>query len=53
LKKIDANVKVIIASGYAKDQQIRDMMEQGCRGFIQKPFSINELSQKILDVLND
>jgi len=53
LKKIDANVKVIIASGYAKDQQIRDMMEQGCRGFIQKPFSINELSQKILNVLND
>jgi two-component system cell cycle sensor histidine kinase/response regulator CckA len=52
LKKIDANVKVIIASGYAKDQQIRDMMAQGCRGFIQKPFSINELSQKILNVLN-
>jgi DNA-binding NtrC family response regulator len=53
LKKIDANVKVIIASGYAKDQQIRDMLKQGCSGFIQKPFSINALSQKILNVLND
>ena len=53
LKKINANVKVLIASGYAKDQQIKEMMEQGCCGFIQKPFSIKSLSQIILNVLND
>ena len=53
LKRINANVKVIIASGYAKNQQIREIMEQGCSGFIQKPFGINELSQKIMNVLND
>ena len=52
LKKIKANVKVLIASGYAKDRQIREMMEQGCSGFIQKPFSINALSQKIMNILN-
>ena len=53
LKKINVNVKVLIASGYAKDQQVREMMEQGCSGFIQKPFGINALSKKILNVLND
>ena len=53
LKKIDANVKVLIASGYAKDEQIKEMMEQGCCGFIRKPFSINALSQKIMNILND
>ena len=53
LKKINANVKILIASGHAKDQQIREMMEQGCSGFIQKPFSIKALSQKILNALND
>ena len=53
LKKIDENVRVIIASGYAESQRIREMMEQGCYGFIQKPFSLNVLSQKILNVLND
>ena len=53
LKKISANVKVLIASGYAEDQQIREMMKQGCSGFIQKPFSINELSQKIMNVLGE
>jgi two-component system, cell cycle sensor histidine kinase and response regulator CckA len=53
LKKINADVKVLIASGYAKDQKIREMIEQGCSGFIQKPFSINVLSQKIANALND
>ena len=53
LKKISANVKVLIASGYAKDQQLKEMMEKGCSGFIQKPFSIKSLSQKIMNVLND
>ncbi len=53
LKKINANVKVLIASGYSKDQQIKEMMEQGCSGFIQKPFSIKSLSQKIMNVLSD
>ena len=51
LQKINANVKVIIASGYAEDQQIREMMEKGCSGFIQKPFSIDVLSHKIMNVL--
>ena len=51
LRKISANVKVLIASGYAKDRQIKEMMEQGCCGFIQKPFSINALSQKIMNIL--
>ena len=53
LKKIDAHVKVLIASGYAKDQQIRELMDQGCNGFILKPFSIMELSRKISGILND
>jgi CheY-like chemotaxis protein len=53
LKKISTNVKVLIASGYAKDEQIEEMMEQGCCGFIRKPFSIDALSQKIVNILND
>jgi CheY-like chemotaxis protein len=53
LKKINANVRVVIASGYAKDQQIKEMMEKGCRGFIQKPFRIKSLSQKITNALSD
>ena len=53
LKQIKSDVKVIIASGYTEDQRIREMYEQGCIGFIQKPFRINKLSEKILKALQN
>jgi CheY-like chemotaxis protein len=52
LKKIDSSVKVLIASGYAKDTQVREMMQHGCNGFIQKPFTIKAISEKITKILN-
>ncbi len=53
LKRIKSDVKVIIASGYTEDQRIREMYEQGCIGFIQKPFRVNILSKKILKALQN
>jgi CheY-like chemotaxis protein len=53
LKQIKSDVKVLIASGFAEDQRIRDMYEQGCIGFIQKPFSINVLSKKVSTALKN
>jgi two-component system, cell cycle sensor histidine kinase and response regulator CckA len=51
LKKINPEVKVILTSGYTLDGQAHEIMERGCRAFIQKPFTIQNLSQKIHDVL--
>jgi FixJ family two-component response regulator len=53
LKQIKSDVKVLIASGYTEDQQIREMFKQGCIGFIQKPFSVNLLSDKIIKALQN
>ncbi len=52
LKKIDDNVCVLLSSGYSLNGEASKIMEMGCRGFIQKPFRIEELSQKIRDVLD-
>jgi CheY-like chemotaxis protein len=52
LKSIDPGVKVIISSGYSADARSTRMMEQGCYGFIQKPYSMNTLSQKVKEVLD-
>jgi two-component system cell cycle sensor histidine kinase/response regulator CckA len=52
LKSIDPGVKVILSSGYSVDARSTSMMEQGCYGFIQKPYSMNTLSQKVKDVLD-
>ncbi|HPC02302.1 MAG TPA: PAS domain S-box protein [Syntrophales bacterium] len=51
LREINPNVKVILLSGYSVDGQAKEIMDQGCKGFIQKPASLGELSQKIDEVL--
>ena len=51
LKKINPGIKVLLASGYDIDYQGRDIMERGCDGFIQKPFNMNELLEKIRGIL--
>ena len=52
LKRIDPDVCVLLSSGYSVDGQANEILDQGCNGFIQKPFSIQELSRKIRDILN-
>lgn len=46
-KQIDPDVKVLLCSGYTANGQAAGIIEGGCRGFIQKPFTINQLSQKL------
>jgi nitrogen-specific signal transduction histidine kinase/CheY-like chemotaxis protein len=53
LKAIDQNVRVILASGYSLNGHASDIMTRGCRGFIQKPFSLEDLTRKIQDVLTN
>lgn len=52
LKEIDTNVKVLLSSGYSLNGQAEKILERGCKGFIQKPFNLEELSKKIRDVLD-
>jgi len=51
LRMINPGVKVIVASGYNKDRDADDLMEQGAAAFIQKPYRINELMKIIGDVV--
>jgi len=51
LKEINPDVKVLLSSGYSIDGQAADILQRGCNGFIQKPFSINELSGKLREIL--
>lgn len=51
LKKINPQVKVILSSGYSLNEQAREIMTRGCNAFLQKPFSLRELPEKIAEVL--
>jgi two-component system cell cycle sensor histidine kinase/response regulator CckA len=44
-------LKVIVFSGYALDGPAQEILDAGADGFIQKPFSISGLSEKLKEVL--
>lgn len=52
IKRIDSNVKVLLSSGYSIDGQATEILKRGCEGFIQKPYSMEDFSKKIREVLN-
>ena len=52
LKKMNPEAKVLLSSGYSIDGEAMEIMESGCNGFLQKPFSPSQLSQKIREILD-
>jgi CheY-like chemotaxis protein len=53
LKKLNADLKIILTSGYTEDYGIRELVKQGCNDFLQKPFNLRILSKKIKNALNN
>jgi DNA-binding NtrC family response regulator len=53
MKAINNEVKVIFSSGYSVDHIAREIMDRGCRAFIQKPFNIETISRKVREVLQE
>jgi len=53
MKDINPKVKVLLSSGYSIDGQATEILDRGCDGFIQKPFKMKELSQKLREILNE
>ena len=51
LKAINPDIKVLLSSGYALDQKAGAIIDRGCNGFIQKPFNMQVLQDKIGDIL--
>ena len=53
LRDINPAIKVLLSSGYGQDQQTREVLNRGCKGFIQKPFNMQALREKIKDILDE
>jgi CheY-like chemotaxis protein len=51
LKKINPGVKVLLASGFRQDYRVDEVMGLGVTGFIQKPYSLGELSGKVKEII--
>jgi two-component system cell cycle sensor histidine kinase/response regulator CckA len=51
LKEINPAVRVLLSSGYSIEGQAQEIMARGCDGFIQKPFRMEDISQKIRETV--
>ena len=51
IREIDSQAKVLLSSGYSIKSQATQILKRGCNGFIQKPFSLQNLSRKIKEIL--
>lgn len=51
MKDINPNIKVLLLSGYSIDGEAAEILDRGCDGFIQKPFTMKELSGKIREIM--
>lgn len=52
LMQLDWSCKVIIASGFTRNEDMEKLQDEGLLGFIQKPFQLAELSQLVACHLN-
>jgi DNA-binding response OmpR family regulator len=53
LKEMDGDVKVVMTSGFTRDKRVEDVLKLGARDFIQKPYTIFSLAEKIYKVINE
>lgn len=51
LKGMDPDVRVLLSSGYSLEGEAAEIMKRGCSGFIQKPFKLAELSNRLDTVM--
>ncbi len=52
LREIEPGVKVIVTSGYSPDPPTRKQIDQAARGFLAKPYDLNQLLEQVRTVLD-
>ena len=52
LKRINSDIRVLISSGFWKDINVKEILNDGPNSFIQKPFKFAEFNKKIDSILS-
>jgi len=53
MKEIHPTIKVLLSSGYSINGQATEILKRGCNGFLQKPFTLGEISKAIREVVGE
>jgi two-component system cell cycle sensor histidine kinase/response regulator CckA len=52
LKAIDPDVRVILSTGYSEDERARELFSLGIKGFVGKPYRVEDLAAVVRRVLD-
>ena len=52
LKEIDPKVNVLLSSGYVEEEDARDVLEAGAKGFLRKPYRMVDLAGAIRGIFD-
>ena len=52
LLKLNPEVRVAIASGYCPDGPTREILKNGAKGFVSKPYDIRQMLNVVREVLD-
>jgi PAS domain S-box-containing protein len=52
LRGMNPDIRVLLSSGYSMNSEAKHIMDQGCNGFLQKPFLLERLSGKVRELLD-
>jgi two-component system, cell cycle sensor histidine kinase and response regulator CckA len=52
MRAVDPSVAVLLMSGYTKNEDVQALLEQGARGFVMKPYSVEVLARSLADAIN-
>jgi len=53
LKALHPDCKVLLTSGYNLEGDTQEILDRGCNGFLQKPFTVEDLSRTIRDIIDE
>jgi CheY-like chemotaxis protein len=51
IRQINADAKILLCSGYGADNEVRKLLGDGITDFVQKPFTITDLSHAMAKLL--
>lgn len=52
MRSIDSNCKILLSSGFTKDENLKILEKEGLTGFLHKPYRIHELSEILSKIFN-
>ena len=52
LRELDPQVRVLISSGHTADSQVQEILTAGVIGFLQKPYHISSILDKVRQALD-